>query len=80
LKYFFRCDEGFDAHVDVAADNAAKKFVADMFYEARLRAVIKYHAEILGEKVSKTTARSKYLRREEYMQVSNINAYYYLDD
>ena len=40
------------------ADKAAKKLIKDMHYEARIQAVIQYHAEILIERLPKRAARS----------------------
>ena len=52
------------------ADKAAKKFIKDMHYEARIQAVIQYHAEILREKIPKSAARTMSLTSEQYLKVN----------
>jgi len=79
MQDFFRCEAGFEGRVAAVVDRAAKKLVKDMYYEARVQAIIKYHAEHLGEKVTKRDARTKYLTREQYLEVKYINACYSLD-
>lgn len=78
MQDFFRCEPGFEARVAVVLNKVAKKLVGDMHYEARIQAVIKYHAEHLGEKVSKKDARTRFLTREQYLMVKYIYTYYSL--
>ena len=58
MQDFFRCEERYEAKADVVADKAAKKLIKDMHYEARIQAVIQYHAEILRERIPKSAART----------------------
>ena len=69
MQDFFRC-EGYEAKADVVADNAAKKLIKDMHYEARIQAVIQYHAEILRERIPKCAARTMSLTRKQYLKVN----------
>ena len=41
-----------------------------MHYEARIQAVVTYHAKYHDAKVTKTAARRMVLTREQYMQVT----------
>ena len=70
MQYFFRCEEGYEAKADVVADKAAKKLVKDMHYEACIKAVIQYHAEILRVRVPKSAARTMRLTLEQYLKVN----------
>jgi hypothetical protein len=56
MQYFFRCEAGYEARVDVVATTSCKKLVVDMHYEARIQAIVSYHGSILGEKVTKQQA------------------------
>ena len=67
---FFICEEGYEAKADAVADKTAKKLVKDMHYEARIQAVIQYHAEILRERIPKRAARTMSLTSEQYMKVN----------
>jgi hypothetical protein len=79
MQDFFRCEPGLEARAAAVVDKAAKKLVKDMHYEARVQAVIKFHAEHLGAKVTKKDARTISLTREQYLQVKYIKAYCSLD-
>ena len=46
------------------ADKAVKKLIKDMHYEARIQAVIQYHAEILRVRLPKSAARTMGLTSE----------------
>jgi hypothetical protein len=70
MQDFFRCQDGFEAQADVVATRCCKKLVVDMHYEARLQAIVSFHATILGEKVTKTDARTMSLTEEQYLQVN----------
>ena len=61
---------GYEAKVDVVADKAAKKLIKDMHYEARIQAVIQYHAEIFRVRVPKSAARTMRLTPEQYLKVN----------
>ena len=51
------------------ASSACPKLVKDMHYEARIQAVITYHAKYRDVKVTKGDARTMTLTREQYLQV-----------
>jgi hypothetical protein len=70
MQDFFKCQDGFEAKADVVATRCCKKLVVDMHYEARLQAIISFHATVLGEKVTKTDARTMSLTEEQYLQVN----------
>ena len=70
MQDFFRCEEGYEAKVDVVADKATKKLVKDMHYEARIQTVIQYHVEILRVRVPKSAARTMRLTPEQYLKVN----------
>ena len=69
-RIFFRCEEGYEAKMDVVANKAAKKLVKDMHYEARIQAMIQYHVEILRVRVPKRATRTMRLTQEQYMKVN----------
>ena len=69
MQDFFRCEEGYEAKPDAMADKAAKKLVKDMHYEARIQAMIQYHAEILRVRLPKSAARTMRLTLEQYLKV-----------
>ena len=52
------------------ASSACPKLVKDMHYEARIHAIITYHATYLGAKVKKVVAQTMTLTREQYLQVN----------
>ena len=52
------------------ADKAAKKLIKDMHYEARIQAVIQYHAEILRVRLPKSAARTMRLTPKQYLKVN----------
>ena len=70
MQGFFRCKEGYEAKADAVADKATKKLVKDMHYEARIQAVIQYHAKILTERTPKRAARTMSLTSEQYLKVN----------
>jgi hypothetical protein len=70
MQDFFRCQDGFAAKADVVATRCCKKLVVDMHYKARVQAIISFHATVLGEKVTKTDARTMSLTEEQYLQVN----------
>lgn len=73
MQDFFRCEPGYEAKADAVADKAAKKLVKDMYYEARVQAVIQFHAEHLGERVTKRDARTMKLTRDQYIRVNVVH-------
>jgi hypothetical protein len=70
MQDFFRCQDGFEAKADMVATRCCKKLVLDMHYEARLQTIISFHTTVLGEKVTKTDARTMSLTEEQYLQVN----------
>ena len=70
MQDFFICEEGYEAKVDVVADKATKKLIKDMHYEARIQAMIQYHAEILRERIPKRATRTMSLTPEQYLKVN----------
>ena len=70
MQDFFRCEERYEAKADVVADKAAKKLIKDMHYEARIRAMIQYHVEILRVRVPKSATRTMRLTPEQYLKVN----------
>ena len=68
MQDFYRYEPGMKARCLQAADQACRKRVADMLYEARVQAVISFYA---GRriKVTKAEARDMRLTKEEYMTV-----------
>jgi hypothetical protein len=73
MQDFFRCQDGFQDRADVVATKVCKKQVVDMHYEARIQAIISFHGSVLGEKVTKTEARTMSLTAEQYLQVNKEN-------
>jgi hypothetical protein len=73
MQDFFRCEDGFEEKADTVATRVCKKRVVDMHYEARIQAIISFHANVLGQKVSKTEARTMSLTEEQYLQVNKEN-------
>ena len=70
MQDFFRCEEGYEAKADAVADKAAKKLVKDMHYEARIQAMIQYHAKILRVRLPKSAARTMRLTPKQYLKVN----------
>jgi hypothetical protein len=63
-------EPGFEQQAMRVAETACRKLVNDMHYEARIQAVIKYHAVYLGENVKNPVAKQMLLTREQYMKVN----------
>ena len=70
MQDFFRYEEGYEAKVDVVADKATKKLIKDTHYEARIQAMIQYHAQILRVRLPKSSARTMRLALEQYLKVN----------
>ena len=51
------------------SEEAAKKLVKDMHYEAHVQAIIDYYAQHRGMKVKKEEARTMNLTKEQFLQV-----------
>jgi hypothetical protein len=73
MQDFFRCQDGFESKADVVATRCCKKLVVDMHYEARIQAIISFHTDVLGEKVTKTAARTMSLTEKQYLQVNTAH-------
>jgi hypothetical protein len=71
MQDFFRCEAGYKARMDVVATTSCKKLVLDMHYEARIQAIVTYHGSVLGERMTKTQARTMSLTRDQYLQVKS---------
>ena len=70
MQDFFRCEEGYEANADAMTDKATKELVKDMHYEARIQAVIHYHAEILRVRLPKSAARTMKVTSKPYLKVN----------
>ena len=70
MQDFFRCQDGYEAKAAAVAHKACVKLVKDMHYEARIQAIVTYHATYLDTKITKTQARTMTMTREEYLQVN----------
>ena len=70
MQDFFRCQDTYEGMADVVATRVCKKLVTDMHYEARVQAVVTYHATVIHMKVTKTEARTMFLTREQYLEVN----------
>ena len=55
---------GYKAKVASICEEATKKLMKDMHYEARVQAIIDYYAQYRGMKVIKENARTMNLARE----------------
>ena len=62
---------GYEAIAAQVADTACRKLVKDMHYEAHVRAVITYCADVEKRKVGKDVARNMFLTREQYLRVND---------
>ena len=69
MQDFYRLEEGVPpAMACEVANKACYKLVADMNYEARIQAIITYHASI-NVKVKKEQARNMTMTREQFLLV-----------
>jgi hypothetical protein len=75
MQDFFRCEPRYEVRADVVSTTCCKKLVMDMHYEARIQAIINFHASIFGEKVSKKDARTMSFIRDQYLQVTTEHYY-----
>ncbi|XP_072147856.1 uncharacterized protein [Setaria viridis] len=66
---FYRCQEGFEARAASVTEQASKKLVKDMHYEAWVQAIIDFYDEFRKMKVTKEEARTMNLTKEEFMVV-----------
>ena len=70
MQDFYRCQEGFEAKWKSVSEQAAKKLVKDMHYEARVQAIIEFYAQYRSMKVKKGEARTMNLTKDQFMSVS----------
>ena len=70
MQDFYRCQERYEAKAASITEEAAKKLVKDMHYEARVQAIIDYYAQHRGMKVKKEEARTMNLTRKQFLQVN----------
>ncbi|TVT98119.1 hypothetical protein EJB05_56596, partial [Eragrostis curvula] len=66
---FFRCEPGMEEVAARVVDKVCQKLVPDMWYEARIQAVISFHAQVHKTTVNKTQARTMQLTRAQYLLV-----------
>ena len=69
MQDFYRCQEGYEAKAASISEEAAKKLVKDMHYEACVQSIIDYYAQHRRIKVKKEEARTMNLTREQFLQV-----------
>ncbi|EEE61572.1 hypothetical protein OsJ_15945 [Oryza sativa Japonica Group] len=65
---FYRWAEGTEVEARRVVHNCVKKLFVDIFYEARILAVITYHKKILKTDIDRPTACRTYLTKAEYMK------------
>ena len=70
MQDFYRCQEGFEAKAKSVSEQAAKKLMKDMHYEARAQAIIEFYAQYRSMKVKKEEARTINLTKDQFMSVS----------
>jgi hypothetical protein len=58
MEDFFRCEDLYEASLDVVATMCRKELIVYMHYEASIQATISFQATILGEKANKKDART----------------------
>jgi hypothetical protein len=61
---FFRFRDGYESRSTVVATTCCKKLVVYIHYQARIQAIITFHASVLGDKMNKNDTRSMSLTRE----------------
>jgi len=69
MQRFFRAEEGTEGLADRVAHAACRKYVTDMFHEARVQAHIDYYAAARRMTVTKREARQMTLTQEQYLEV-----------
>ncbi|TVU13163.1 hypothetical protein EJB05_40695, partial [Eragrostis curvula] len=66
---FFRCEPGMEEVAARVVNKVCQKLVPNMWYEARIQAVINYHAQVHKTTVNKAQARTMQLTRAQYLLV-----------
>lgn len=72
MQDFYRCEPGYEDLAERVARTACNKLLKDLYYEARIQAVIDYNA-LKGVKIKKNLARTTTLTREQYMEVHIVH-------
>ena len=70
MQDFFRCAPGYEEEARVVAKHACKALVHGMHYEARIQAIIDWHAANTKVMYKRGQAKSMELTREQYLSVS----------
>nr|CAB3470875.1 unnamed protein product [Digitaria exilis] len=65
---FYRCEEGTEVRAERNAHRACQKLLHDIHYEARLQAIVHYHAHYEHRKVTKRQAVTMTLEREDFLK------------
>lgn len=71
MQDFYRCEEGTEVRAERNAHRACQKLLHDIHYEARLQAIVHYHAHYEHRKVTKRQAVTMTLEREDFLKVTN---------
>lgn len=69
MQDFYRCEPGQEASAAMVARTVCKKRVTDLRYEARIQAIVDYHAA-QKVKIKKADAKLLNLTREQYLSVN----------
>jgi hypothetical protein len=70
MQDFYKCQHPYEEKVRVVAKESCKNLVHNMHYEARIQAVIDWHAINNRVVYKKEVARKMALIREQYLSVS----------
>jgi hypothetical protein len=70
MQDFYRCQHPYEEQARAVAKEACKNLVHNMHYEARIQAVIDWHAINNRVVYKKEVARKMALTREQYLSVS----------
>jgi len=70
MQDFYICQDGYEAKAASIFEEAAKKLMKDMHYEARAQAIIEFYAQYRSMKVKKEEARTMNLTKDQFMSVS----------
>jgi hypothetical protein len=75
MQDFYRCEPTYEEKARAVAKEACKNLIHNMHYEARIQAVIDWHA--INNKIvyKKEVARKMELTREQYLSVSTSILY-----
>jgi hypothetical protein len=70
MQDFYKCQHPYEEQVRVVAKESCKNLVHNMHYEARIQAIIDWHAINNRVVYKKEVARKMALIREQYLSVS----------